>query len=96
MESLPEKSSLVSLLCAVAAVISTIQLTTVEFRLQREMQTEAANLNNTKNAEVDLLFFNRVPKVGSQTMMRIIDILSRVSVNNFSAYRDSEEVKAKN
>ncbi len=33
-------------------------------------------LNNTKKANKDLLFFNRVPKVGSQTTMELIKTLA--------------------
>lgn len=43
-------------------------------------------LNNTRNAGIDVLFFNRVPKVGSQTFM---ELLRRLSIrNDFSFNRD--------
>ncbi|XP_044583846.1 heparan sulfate 2-O-sulfotransferase pipe [Cotesia glomerata] len=43
-------------------------------------------LNNTKRADKHVLFFNRVPKVGSQTFMQL---LRRLSVrNNFAFNRD--------
>nr|XP_036228181.1 heparan sulfate 2-O-sulfotransferase pipe-like isoform X5 [Bactrocera oleae] len=38
-------------------------------------------LNNTKKAEIDILFFNRLEKVGSQSMSTLLRSLSRV--NNF-------------
>lgn len=44
------------------------------------------NLNNTHNAEKDILFFNRVPKVGSQTLMVLLLLLSKS--NGFKATRD--------
>lgn len=43
-------------------------------------------LNNTANADVDIVFFNRVPKVGSQTLMELINILAQR--NGFLATRD--------
>ncbi|XP_059219907.1 heparan sulfate 2-O-sulfotransferase pipe-like isoform X1 [Stomoxys calcitrans] len=43
-------------------------------------------LNNTPNAEVDLIFFNRVPKVGSQTMMELLKMLGKR--NGFHPVRD--------
>lgn len=43
-------------------------------------------LNNTKRADRSVLFFNRVPKVGSQTFM---ELLRRLSMRNgFSFNRD--------
>lgn len=43
-------------------------------------------LNNTRNAMQDIVFFNRVPKVGSQTFM---ELLRRLSLrNNFGFHRD--------
>ena len=36
-------------------------------------------LNNTKKADTNVLFFNRVPKVGSQTFM---ELLRRLSLQN--------------
>lgn len=43
-------------------------------------------LNNTRRADREVLFFNRVPKVGSQTFM---ELLRRLSIRNaFSFNRD--------
>lgn len=43
-------------------------------------------LNNTKRAKKQVIFFNRVPKVGSQTFM---ELLRRLSISNgFSFNRD--------
>ena len=43
-------------------------------------------LNNTRKATKDVLFFNRVPKVGSQTTM---ELLKKLSVkNNFNYHKD--------
>ncbi|XP_064546012.1 heparan sulfate 2-O-sulfotransferase pipe isoform X2 [Drosophila montana] len=36
-------------------------------------------LNNTKNAEVDFVFFNRVPKVGSQSLMELMRRLGKIN-----------------
>lgn len=36
-------------------------------------------LNNTARSEMELLFFNRVPKVGSQTFM---ELLRRLAIRN--------------
>ncbi|XP_050544769.1 heparan sulfate 2-O-sulfotransferase pipe [Daktulosphaira vitifoliae] len=43
-------------------------------------------LNNTGRAKKELIFFNRVPKVGSQTFMEILRLLSLR--NNFVFYQD--------
>lgn len=40
---------------------------------------EPWELNNTARAGIELLFFNRVPKVGSQTFM---ELLRRLSLKN--------------
>lgn len=41
-------------------------------------------LNNTARAGIDILFFNRVPKVGSQTFM---ELLRRLAIRNqFGTY----------
>ena len=45
------------------------------------------SLNNTRRAENQIVFFNRVPKVGSQTFM---ELLRRLAIrNNFKFHRDS-------
>lgn len=44
------------------------------------------SLNNTRNARHEIMFFNRVPKVGSQTFM---ELLRRLSIRNeFGFHRD--------
>ncbi|XP_030373288.1 heparan sulfate 2-O-sulfotransferase pipe-like isoform X1 [Scaptodrosophila lebanonensis] len=40
---------------------------------------DADLLNNTKLAEVDFVFFNRVPKVGSQSLMELMQRLGKVN-----------------
>ncbi|XP_053606260.1 heparan sulfate 2-O-sulfotransferase pipe [Plodia interpunctella] len=48
---------------------------------------EPWELNNTARAGIDLLFFNRVPKVGSQTFM---ELLRRLALRNqFGFHRDA-------
>jgi hypothetical protein len=44
-------------------------------------------LNNTAKAERDLLFFNRVPKVGSQMMMALMEALAARSRFQESLFR---------
>ncbi|XP_063698115.1 heparan sulfate 2-O-sulfotransferase pipe [Culicoides brevitarsis] len=45
------------------------------------------DLNNTRKAGTEVLFFNRVPKVGSQTFM---ELLRRLSIrNDFNFHRDA-------
>ncbi|XP_030570709.1 heparan sulfate 2-O-sulfotransferase pipe-like isoform X1 [Drosophila novamexicana] len=44
-------------------------------------------LNNTRKAQMELVFFNRVPKVGSQTFMELLRRLSER--NNFQFHRDA-------
>ena len=47
----------------------------------------AMSLNNTRRAENQIVVFNRVPKVGSQTFM---ELLRRLALrNNFKFHRDS-------
>ncbi|XP_035784731.1 heparan sulfate 2-O-sulfotransferase pipe-like isoform X2 [Anopheles albimanus] len=47
----------------------------------------ATELNNTRRAEVPMIFFNRVPKVGSQTFM---ELLRRLAVRNeYNFHRDA-------
>ena len=43
-------------------------------------------LNNTRRSGKELLFFNRVPKVGSQTAMELLRLLS--IRNNFNFHKD--------
>lgn len=46
-----------------------------------------SSLNNTKLAQHEVVFFNRVPKVGSQTFM---ELLRRLSIkNDFKFHRDA-------
>lgn len=47
-----------------------------------------SRLNNTVKAETEKLIFNRLQKVGSQSLMALITQLSRV--NNFTAYVNKE------
>ena len=43
-------------------------------------------LNNTRKAKKEILFFNRVPKVGSQTTMELMRALA--TKNNFHYHKD--------
>ncbi|XP_054086194.1 heparan sulfate 2-O-sulfotransferase pipe isoform X8 [Zeugodacus cucurbitae] len=47
----------------------------------------ADQLNNTKKAELEVLFFNRLEKVGSQSMSMLLNVLSRF--HNFEPYRNA-------
>ena len=49
-------------------------------------QLDPMDFNNTKNAKKDILFFNRVPKVGSQTTMELLKSLS--IKNKFHYHKD--------
>ncbi|XP_053954282.1 heparan sulfate 2-O-sulfotransferase pipe-like [Anastrepha ludens] len=51
-----------------------------------ELNLHADNLNNTKKADVDLIIFNRVPKVGSQSLMQLLTTLGKL--NGFTTSRD--------
>ncbi|XP_033149322.1 heparan sulfate 2-O-sulfotransferase pipe-like [Drosophila busckii] len=53
--------------------------------------TAADLLNNTKNAEVDFVFFNRVPKVGSQSLMELMRRLGKI--NGFTHARNPGKAK---
>jgi hypothetical protein len=50
------------------------------------LQLSATELNNTRLAKKEILFFNRVPKVGSQTTMELLKALS--IKNNFKYHKD--------
>lgn len=54
----------------------------------QQMSTlNALSLNNTRRAENQIVVFNRVPKVGSQTFM---ELLRRLAIrNNFRFHRDT-------
>ena len=54
-----------------------------------EFQLDPADLNNTKNAKKEILFFNRVPKVGSQTTMELLKSLS--IRNKFHYHKDKTQ-----
>lgn len=55
-------------------------------KYEDEEELDIDTLNNTKRADRQVLFFNRVPKVGSQTFM---ELLRRLSIRNaFSFNRD--------
>lgn len=51
------------------------------------LNAAADALNNTKKAEIDVVIFNRVPKVGSQSLMQLMIQLGKV--NNFIHSRDA-------
>lgn len=56
---------------------------------QEEMdygKLDPMELNNTRKAKKDILFFNRVPKVGSQTTMELLKSLS--IKNKFHYHKD--------
>ena len=57
---------------SVVSIALVVKLSYESSFLMTEMTFEAAKLNNTRNSEVELLFFNRVPKVGSQTIMSLL------------------------
>ncbi|ODM97953.1 Heparan sulfate 2-O-sulfotransferase pipe [Orchesella cincta] len=57
--------------------------------LHPKKKYNATALNNTRNSEKETLFFNRVPKVGSQTLM---DLMQRLSIaNGFQFHRDKTQ-----
>lgn len=50
-------------------------------------ELNAAELNNTRKAINEIVFFNRVPKVGSQTFM---ELLKRLAMENeYEFHRDA-------
>ena len=50
------------------------------------MYFQPLKLNNTRKAQKEILFFNRVPKVGSQTTMELMRALALK--NNFHYHKD--------
>ena len=59
--------------------------------LEESLEAVRSELNNTGRApNQELLIFNRVPKVGSQTILTLLNKLSWR--NNFTAYKDDDQV----
>ena len=54
------------------------------------LQLDPLELNNTRKAKREILFFNRVPKVGSQTTM---ELLKQLSVRNHFHYHKDKTQK---
>ena len=52
-------------------------------------QLDPMELNNTRKAKRDILFFNRVPKVGSQLTMELLKSLSLK--NKFHYHKDKTQ-----
>merc|ERR1711884_927130 len=66
-------------------------ITKPKSHLSRELSNEKVKLNpvdynNTVKAKKEVLFFNRVPKVGSQTTMELLKSLAKR--NNFAYHKD--------
>ena len=53
-------------------------------------QLDPMTMNNTVKAKNEILFFNRVPKVGSQTIM---ELLKQLSVRNSYHYHKDKTQK---
>uniref|UniRef100_A0A1A9WGB5 Heparan sulfate 2-O-sulfotransferase pipe n=1 Tax=Glossina brevipalpis TaxID=37001 RepID=A0A1A9WGB5_9MUSC len=67
---------------------NTLQGTYQYLKSTGQMQSlNVYDLNNTRKAKMELVFFNRVPKVGSQTFMELLRRLSER--NNFQFNRDA-------
>ncbi|XP_046807409.1 heparan sulfate 2-O-sulfotransferase pipe-like [Lucilia cuprina] len=64
-----------------------IYINLVRHPIQKLESLNARNLNNTRLAERDILFFNRLEKVGSTSMMELLKSLSLV--NNFQPHRNA-------
>ncbi|CAD7083096.1 unnamed protein product [Hermetia illucens] len=60
----------------------------VEFPQTLPAET-ADDLNNTKNARMDIVFFNRVPKTGSQALMQLVKELT--PINKIQTARDKAQ-----
>ena len=80
-------------LLTIIGIILLSYLSCQKFQIQSELAFEIQRLNNTPLADKNILFFNRVPKVGSQTIMNLLKVLGKR--NGFEHYVDSEEVKNK-
>ena len=59
--------------------------------LSFDLESEVQNLNNSRKAVKNVLFFNRVPKVGSQTIMNLLAVLGER--NHFQHYVDNPQMK---
>merc|ERR1719219_3736 len=58
-------------------------------RMEYFGELDPMELNNTRKAKREILFFNRVPKVGSQTTM---ELLKQLSVkNNYHYHKDKTQ-----
>ncbi len=77
-------------LLASLALSAHLALRAAELRAQ--LAFEAAALNNSRGARHELVIFNRVPKVGSQTIKSLLHALQYR--NNFTHVVDREDIKA--
>eukprot|EP00095_Tigriopus_kingsejongensis_P010557 snap_masked-scaffold421_size176100-processed-gene-0.2 protein:Tk10557 transcript:snap_masked-scaffold421_size176100-processed-gene-0.2-mRNA-1 annotation:"heparan sulfate 2-o-sulfotransferase pipe" len=78
-------------LIACLALVLVAKLYYDQTLLLTELKFARQSLNVTPNADKEVLFFNRVPKVGSQTVMGLLKALS--AQNNFTHYVDDEKIK---
>jgi len=73
--------------CVCAVIVATTAST---FAIRQLQHLTSAQLNNTPRAQLDTLFFNRVPKAGSEKLMELLKLLAKR--NNFKARRDPEQL----
>lgn len=65
--------------------------TATHFAIRAQLQhLNADQVNNTPRAQLETLFFNRVPKAGSEKLMELLKLLAKR--NNFVARRDPEQL----
>ncbi|XP_037827683.1 heparan sulfate 2-O-sulfotransferase pipe-like [Lucilia sericata] len=65
-------------------IFFTLYATNTQIQLE---SLNAQHLNNTRNADVDILFFNRLEKVGSISMIEFLNTLS--PINDFIPHRNA-------
>lgn len=59
--------------------------------LEKNMKNEGNLLNNSLSLNESFIIFNRVPKAGSETLWKMLDILG--ANNHFKVYADDPEMK---
>ncbi|TRY71670.1 hypothetical protein TCAL_12114 [Tigriopus californicus] len=81
-------------ICSFISLLGAIYFYQVTQDLVNDLsQYRQANLNITESLDQEGVVFNRVPKVGSEMFWAILDKLA--TLNNFTSYSDSPEVKRK-
>ena len=62
-----------------------------QINIKKELQDESNHLNITSKFNSSFLLFNRTPKSGTKTIVKLLALLQKI--NNFTSYTDDHEAK---